>query len=86
MCQSGQANTAGKGSPVIPQQLGHTVLSRARPTEKPGYTQRRVNAIYFVTVPQCYIISLTYNLILPLNIIFLHAQFCGSGSAVKIYV
>lgn len=46
-CPSGQANTAGKGSPVIPKQQGHIVLSRARPIEKPGYTQRNVKHYLF---------------------------------------
>lgn len=47
MCQSGQASTAGKGFPVNLQQLGHTVPSRASPTKKPEYTQRRVKCYLF---------------------------------------
>lgn len=31
----------------VPQQLGHMVIPRARPTEKPEYTQRSVKHYLF---------------------------------------
>lgn len=50
-------------------------------------TLREVQStVYFITVPQYYIIPLTNNIILPLNIIPLHAQFCGSDSTVSIRI